>query len=122
MSSVPVVSMTSDSGLTSTIRARYTSTSCMTCVRASPVAATLIRARSRAIDGAAVMLWTRRTGTTLDRCASSRRAPYSSVSTTTVMRDTPGCSVWPTVSDSMLNARRRNSDETRFSTPGLFST
>ena len=51
-----------------------------------------------------------------------RRAPSSSVSTTIVMRETPGRSVCPTVSDSMLNARRRNSDDTRVSTPGLFST
>ena len=72
--------------------------------------------------GAQVMFSTRRTGTSLYRFASSRRAPYSSVSTTTVMRETPACSVRPTVSDSMLNARRRNSDATRFSTPGLLST
>jgi hypothetical protein len=30
--------------------------------------------------------------------------------------------VCPTVSDSMLNARRRKSEETRLSTPGLSST
>src|SRR5476649_1183131 len=62
-------------------------------------------ARSRAMDGVTVMFSTRLTGTSLWRCASSRRAPYSSVSTTTVMRETPGVSVWPTVSDSMLKAR-----------------
>src|SRR5438270_9881583 len=39
-----------------------------------------------------------------------------------VMRDTSGFSVRPTVSESMLKARRRNSDATRVSTPGLFST
>src|ERR1700704_2881946 len=38
------------------------------------------------------------------------------------MRETPGVSVWPTVSDSMLKARRRNNDATRFRTPGLLST
>ena len=38
------------------------------------------------------------------------------------MRETPGRSVWPTVSDSMLKPRRRNSDETRLSTPGRSST
>src|SRR5687768_12225882 len=38
------------------------------------------------------------------------------------MRDTPATSVRPTVSDSMLKARRRNSDATRLSTPGLSST
>src|ERR1700722_11197763 len=39
-----------------------------------------------------------------------------------VMRETPGFSVCPTVSDSMLKPRRRKSDATRFITPGLFST
>ena len=39
-----------------------------------------------------------------------------------VMRETPGRSVWPTVSDSMLKARRRNREAMRFSTPGLSST
>src|SRR5512141_1315832 len=39
-----------------------------------------------------------------------------------VIRETPLFSVWPTVSDSMLKPRRRNSDATRFRTPGLFST
>src|SRR5579885_2792766 len=48
--------------------------------------------------------------------------PNSSVSTTIVIREIPGFSVWPTVSDSILKPRRRNSDATRFSTPGLFST
>src|SRR5271166_4563505 len=39
-----------------------------------------------------------------------------------VMRDTSGFSVRPTVSESMLKARRRNREATRVSTPGLFST
>src|SRR5580658_9000292 len=39
-----------------------------------------------------------------------------------VIRETSGFSVRPTVSESMLNARRRNSEATRVSTPGLFST
>src|SRR6266853_4118687 len=38
------------------------------------------------------------------------------------MRETSGFAVRPTVSESMLNARRRNSEATRVSTPGLFST
>src|SRR5579872_6513667 len=38
------------------------------------------------------------------------------------MRETSGFSVRPTVSESMLKARRRNSEATRVSTPGLFST
>src|SRR5580700_12332294 len=51
-----------------------------------------------------------------------RRAWSSSASVTIVMRETSGFSVRPTVSESMLNARRRNSEATRVSTPGLFST
>src|SRR5437588_12753938 len=51
-----------------------------------------------------------------------RRAWSGLVSTVMVMRDTSGFSVRPTVSESMLKARRRNSDATRVSTPGLFST
>ena len=80
------------------------------------------RVRELFVEGAWVMSSTRRTGTSLYRCASSRRAPYSSVSTTTVIRDRPGVSVWPTVSDSMLKARRRNNEATRLRTPGLLST
>src|ERR1700719_308058 len=38
------------------------------------------------------------------------------------MRETSGFSVRPTVSESILKARRRNKDATRVSTPGLFST
>src|SRR5580698_6911285 len=44
------------------------------------------------------------------------------VSTVMVMRETSGFSVRPTVNESMLKARRRNSEATRVSTPGLFST
>src|ERR1700693_660145 len=44
------------------------------------------------------------------------------VSTVMVMRETSGFSVRPTVSESMLKARRRNNEATRVSTPGLFST
>src|SRR5271166_2272070 len=51
-----------------------------------------------------------------------RRAWSSSASTTIVIRETSGFSVRPTVSESMLNARRRNSEATRVRTPGLFST
>src|ERR1700756_5732234 len=51
-----------------------------------------------------------------------RRAWSWSASTVMVIRETSGFSVRPTVSESILNARRRNSDATRVSTPGLFST
>jgi len=52
----------------------------------------------------------------------TRSALVWSLSMTIVIREMPGTSVRPTVSDSMLNARRRNSDATRLSTPGLSST
>src|SRR5687767_14579084 len=45
-----------------------------------------------------------------------------SLSRAMVMREMPATSVRPTVSDSMLNARRRNTSATRFRTPGLSST
>src|SRR5664279_398175 len=45
-----------------------------------------------------------------------------STATTMVIRDTSGFSVGPTASEWMLNPRRENSDDTRASTPGLFST
>src|SRR5687768_13885039 len=45
-----------------------------------------------------------------------------SLSRAMVMRDTPATSVRPTVSDSMLKARRRNTSATRLRTPGLSST
>ena len=51
-----------------------------------------------------------------------RAAPPSSVRTTTVIRETPAISDVPTLSEWMLNPRRRNSDDTRFSTPGWSST
>src|SRR5271155_1617009 len=104
------------------MRARKTCASCMISARVSGVATTLIMARSRNTDGVDVTFSTRCTCTNLYRLASIRIAPPSSVSTTIVMRETPGFSVCPTVSDSMLKPRRRNSDATRFKTPGLFST
>src|SRR5271169_4004503 len=51
-----------------------------------------------------------------------RRAWSWSASTVIVIRETSGFSVRPTVSESILKARRRNNEATRVSTPGLFST
>src|SRR5271165_4254345 len=72
--------------------------------------------------GSAVMFSTSNTFTSLYRLASMRRAWSRSASTVMVMRDNSGFSVRPTVRESILKARRRNSDATRVSTPGLFST
>src|SRR6266536_528568 len=68
------------------------------------------------------MFSTSSTLTSLYRLASMRRAWSRSASTVMVMRETSGFSVRPTVRESILNARRRNRDATRVSTPGLFST
>src|SRR6266481_2292732 len=68
------------------------------------------------------MFSTSSTFTSLYRLASMRRAWSRSASTTIVMRETSGLSVRPTVSESILKARRRNSEATRVNTPGLFST
>src|ERR1035437_10973334 len=68
------------------------------------------------------MFSTSSTFTSLYKLASMRRAWSWSASTVMVMRDTSGFSVRPTVSESILKARRRNSEATRVSTPGLFST
>src|ERR1700732_4898490 len=68
------------------------------------------------------MFSTSSTFTSLYRLASMRRAWSRSASTVMVRRDTCGFSVRPTVSESILKARRRNSEATRVSTPGLFST
>ena len=46
----------------------------------------------------------------------------SSALTTSVMRESFSSSVGPTASESMLKPRRANSEVTRVSTPGLFST
>ena len=59
----------------------------------------------------------------LNRVASLfRRRAFNIDSLTVGHTETPGVSVWPTVSESMLKARRRKSEATRFSTPGLSST
>src|SRR5674476_959356 len=62
------------------------------------------------------------TSTSLLSCLVTCSNGKSSTSTTTVMRDTSGCSVGPTARESMLNPRRENSPAIRVSTPGLFST
>src|ERR1019366_2472757 len=107
---------------TSTTRERKTLANCSTWVRSLCNAATLIIAKSREMMGSLVTFSTSSTLTSLYRLASMRFAWSTSASTVIVMRDTSGFSVRPTVSESMLNARRRNREDTRVSTPGLFST
>jgi hypothetical protein len=62
------------------------------------------------------------TFTSLYKYAFKRSALTWLLSTTIVIRDIPFFSVWPTVNDSILNARRLKSDATLVSTPGLSST
>ncbi len=121
---MPVISMISDSGATSTTRARKTSRELHHVRRAFAWSA-------RDLDQRQVARDRRRVGDVLDAQhvdqlvevrLDAARAVVVGCRTTIVMRETPGFSVWPTVSDSMLKPRRRNSDATRFSTPGLSST
>ena len=51
-------------------------------------------------------------------CSSGRSSTFTAI----VIRETSGCSVGPTASESMLKPRRENNADTRASTPGLFST
>ena len=64
-SSAPVTSTISESGATSTMRARKTSASCMISTRVSRVAVTLTSARSRVTDGRLVTSSTRSTSISL---------------------------------------------------------
>ena len=107
LSCEPVISVIMASAEMSTTRARNTFTSCSTAVRCSAVTPSFTSTSSRTTAGLLVTSSTRNTFTSLYKLASARRAPSSSVSTTIVMRETPACSVRPTVSDTILNARRR---------------
>ena len=91
--------------------------------RVSGVAATLIMARSRMTDGVAGHVFdaaARSPACTGWPRAAARRLRRYRRRWSCARRPASRCG--PTVSDSMLKARRRNSDATRFSTPGLFST
>ena len=108
---------------TSTTRARKTSTSCSTCGAGLGGDLDLHEAEladerglvREVVDAEHV---DQLVEVGLDDAGAGRR--YAS--TTTVRRETPGWSVRPTVSDSMLKLRRRKSDATRLSTPGMSST
>src|SRR5258706_6453965 len=81
-----------------------------------------MRARSRSSRERSEMFSASSTSTSFSRLASRRCAPFSSVWATIVMRAISSFSVGPTVNESMLMARRRASEATRFRTPALFST
>ncbi len=122
LSAVPVASMVSASGATSTTRARNSDTVSSTCDRVGRSARTLTRSSSRctdAVDSSSTILSTL---TSLLSCLVTCSSGESSALTTMVMREISGCSVSPTASESMLKPRRENRPATRARTPGLFST
>src|SRR3954447_23692272 len=122
LSAVPVASMVTASGATSTTLARNSCTVSRTCERVSRSAFTLTRSSSRCTDAVGSSSTIFRTLTSLLSCFVTCSSGRSSTSTTIVMRLTVGCSVGPTASDEMLNPRRLNRLATRARTPGLSST
>src|SRR5216684_3557126 len=122
LSGAPVISTVSVSGETSTTRARKRPHRRSTSARLSGGTRALTSANSRATAAAPVRSCTWSTSTSFSRFACTRQAVSASEFTTSVIRETPGRSVVPTVSEEMLNPRRRNSDTTRFNAPGRSST
>src|SRR5258707_334204 len=122
LSGVPVLSTVSVAGETSTTRARNTPHRRSTSGRFSGGTDALTSAYSRVSAATPVRSCTCRMSTSFSRFAFTRRAVSGSEFTTSVMRDTPGRSVVPTVSEAMLKPRRRNSDTTRLRAPGRSST
>ena len=118
----PVISSISDSGARSTTRARKTSASWKMGAR--------VCRRGRHLDQRQLA---RHAGElshvvhvenifNLEQRGLDAMAGAGGASATIVMRETSGRSEWPTVSEMMLMFRRRNSEATRVSTPGLSST
>ena len=122
LSAVPVASIVSDSGETSTTLARNSWTVSSTWLRTVPSARTFTSSSSRCTDCDGSSSTILMTCTSLLSCLVTCSSGKSSTETTIVIRETPGCSVGPTASEAMLNPRRENSPETRASTPGLSST
>ncbi len=121
-SAVPVASMVSASGATSTTRARKSCTVSRTCERIGRSARTFTSSSSRwtlAVESSSTIL---STWMSLLSCLVTCSRGESSALTTMVIRDTSGCSVSPTASESMLKPRRANRPATRARMPGLFST
>src|SRR5690606_7507573 len=78
------------------------------------------RSRWTDLDGSSSTILS--TCTSLLSCLVTCSSGWASTSTTTVMREISGCSVWPTASEWMLNARRENRPATRARTPGWLQT
>src|SRR5690606_22290539 len=122
LSAVPVASIVSVSGDTSTTRARNSRTVSSTCDRTGRSARTLTSSSSRCTATSGSSSTTLSTLTSLLSCLVTCSSGRSAALTTMVIREIPRCSVSPTASESMLKPRRENSPATRASTPGLFST
>src|SRR3989440_8647408 len=122
LSGVPVISTVSVAGETSTTRARNTLHRRSSSGRFSGGTDALTRAYSRVSAATPVRSCTCSTSPSFSRLAFTRPAVSASEFTTKVIRDTPGHSVVPTVSEAMLKPRRRKSDTTRLSAPGRSST
>jgi len=122
LSAVPVASIVSASGATSTALARNSSTISSTWLRTAGSARTFTRSTWRCTDWVGSSSTILRTWMSLLSCLVTCSSGKSSTATTIVMRETSGCSVGPTASDSMLKPRREKRPDTRASTPGLSST
>src|SRR5919112_3353090 len=122
LSTLPVASMVTASGATSTTFARNSWTVSSTCERVCRSARTLTSSSSRCTDAEGSSSTTLITSTSLFSCLVTCSSGRSSTSRTTVIREISGCSVGPTASESMLNPRRENRPAMRARTPGLSST
>src|SRR5207302_961633 len=118
----PVISTVSVAGETSTTRARKSEQRRRSSARFSGGADAFTSANSRDTAAPRGMSCTCSTSTSFSKLACTRRAVSSSAWTTSAIREMPGRSVLPTVSEAMLNPRRRNSDTTRLRAPGRSST
>src|SRR5690348_4878431 len=121
-SAVPVASIVSASGATSTTLARNSCTVSSTCERTGRSARTLMSSSSRCTEAFCSSSTIFSTLTSLLSCLVTCSSGEASALTTMVIRETSGFSVSPTASESMLKPRRENSPDTRARTPGLFST
>src|SRR6476620_8027460 len=122
LSLLPVASMVTASGATSTTLARNSWAVSSTWDRLDRSALTLTSRISRCTEAARSSSTTLSTSMSLFSCLVTCSSGRSSTSTTTVIREISGCSVGPTARESMLNPRRENRPAMRASTPGLFST
>src|SRR6478752_524982 len=122
LSLVPVASTVTASRVMSMILARNISTIETICGRVVPSDRNLSSNSSRCTAWVGDSSTILSTLISLFNCLVTCSSGSPSTATTIVIRETSGFSVGPTASEWMLNPRRENNDETRASTPGLFST